>query len=167
MNITLVGFMGAGKSSVGKRLAQDFKLDFVDLDTEIEKQLGMPIAYYFETHGEANFRKVESQVLEKLAAQDGVLATGGGVVENPANIAQLQKHDNVVYLQAPFDQLVANIEGDSANTRPIFKSSTPEALHERYVSRLPKYSQAASYVIDTTDQSVSDIVESVKNALGF
>lgn len=96
-NLVIVGFMGSGKSSAGRLAAQRLGLSFVDMDHLIEERLGQSIAKVFETHGEAFFRQHERALVQELAAQqDHVIATGGGVVLNPANIADFSRTGIVV-----------------------------------------------------------------------
>ena len=102
--ICLVGFMGAGKSTVGKRLARDLGLRFVDLDHEIELEAGSSIPLLFEAEGEAAFRARESAALQRFCEQQGlVLATGGGCILAPSNQQRLREHGFVLYLEAPVE----------------------------------------------------------------
>lgn len=99
MSIILIGFMGAGKSTVAKLLAEEF----TDLDKLIEEEIEMPIATFFELFGEADFRKIENEVFELAVQKDIIIATGGGIIENPKNLNVLDRASRVVFLTADFD----------------------------------------------------------------
>ena len=106
-NIYLVGPMGAGKSTIGKFLADELKMNFYDTDIEIEKRCGADISWIFDVEGEDGFRKREEKVVHELTELTGiVLATGGGVVESPANRARLAARGTVVYLNVDLEQQV-------------------------------------------------------------
>lgn len=84
-SILLIGFMGAGKTTIGKGLAQRLQKEYVDLDTKIEEHIQLSIAEYFHYYGEKSFRKVESDILRKLSNEDKIIATGGGIVQSAEN----------------------------------------------------------------------------------
>ena len=101
MNIVLIGFMGTGKSTIGKLLAKQFKFQFVDVDASIEEQAGKSITQIFHSEGEGYFRKLEAEFAQKLSKEDcQVIATGGGFVLNPQNVAVLKNNGVVVTLSA-------------------------------------------------------------------
>jgi shikimate kinase len=129
--------MGAGKTAVGKRLAQRLGLPFVDLDSEIERRCGRTIPELFRERGEAEFRALESEVLEQWGrAASGVIATGGGVVERAPNIAIMLRTGRVLWLDVPFDTLLQRL-ARSKDERPLFKN--PEQALRLYRSRLDAY----------------------------
>ena len=137
--IYLTGFMGAGKTAVGKRLAQRLGLPFVDLDHEIEQRSGRTIPDLFRERGEAEFRTLESEVLEHVeAAASGVIATGGGVVERAPNIAVMLRTGRVLWLDVPFDTLLERL-ARSKDERPLFQN--PEQALRLYRSRLDAYAR--------------------------
>ena len=126
-NIILTGFMGTGKSTLGRLLAQKIGYDFVDTDTEIEKQTGQSIANLFQTQGETAFRKLESELVAKLAQQGGlVIATGGGLVLNPKNVAALSKTGRIVCLTASPEEILARVS-KQPETRPLLLEKDPLA----------------------------------------
>jgi shikimate kinase len=135
-NIILTGFMGTGKSTLGRLLAQRIGYDFIDTDTEIEKQIGQSITNLFQTQGEVAFRKLESELVEKLAEQEGlVIATGGGLVLNPKNVALLNKTGRIICLTASPDEILARVS-KQPDTRPLLQEQDPQAkiielLHQR------------------------------------
>src|ERR1700691_5428348 len=142
-SIVLVGMMGVGKSSIGRRLAARLGVPFVDADTEIEKAAGMSIADIFARHGEADFRSGEARVIARLL--DGgpqVLATGGGAVMNADTRAAIKAKGVSIWLSAEFDVLMRRIN-KRKNDRPMLQTADPAAtLREMLVAREPVYAQA-------------------------
>ncbi len=142
-SIVLVGMMGVGKSSIGRRLAARLGVPFVDADTEIEKAAGMSIADIFARHGEADFRSGEARVIARLL--DGgpqVLATGGGAVMNADTRAAIKAKGVSIWLSAELDVLMRRIN-KRKNDRPMLQTADPAAtLRELLVVREPFYAQA-------------------------
>jgi len=142
-SIVLVGMMGVGKSSIGRRLAARLGVPFVDADAEIEKAAGMSIADIFARHGEADFRSGEARVIARLL--DGgpqVLATGGGAVMNADTRAAIKAKGVSIWLSAEFDVLMRRIN-KRKNDRPLLQTADPAAtLRELLVAREPAYAQA-------------------------
>ena len=142
-SIVLVGMMGVGKSSIGRRLAVRLGIPFVDADTEIEKAAGMSIADIFARHGEADFRSGEARVIARLL--DGgpqVLATGGGAVMNADTRAAIKAKAVSIWLSAEFDVLMRRIN-KRKNDRPMLQTADPAAtLRELLVVREPFYAKA-------------------------
>jgi len=157
-NIYLVGLMGAGKTTVGRQLAQRLGKRFHDTDHEIERRTGVRVATIFEIEGEAGFRARESQALEALTAmEDVVLATGGGIVLQPENRAALKDHGFVIYLRAQPRDLWARTRHDKS--RPLLRTEDPlKRLEELFAVRDPLYREVADLVVDTGRQSVSILV---------
>ena len=146
----LLGFMGAGKSSVAAHL----KETVIDMDHLIEERIGMTIADYFAQEGEASFRQLESDVLQELLQKgdDVVISTGGGVVVTEANrqlLAQNRRHN--VLLQASFDVVYDRIKNDTENQRPLFMNHSKEEFRAIYEGRMALYQDLADLVI-TVDQ---------------
>jgi shikimate kinase len=142
-SIVLVGMMGVGKSSIGRRLAARLGVPFVDADAEIEKAAGMSIADIFARHGEVDFRSGEARVIARLL--DGgpqVLATGGGAVMNADTRAAIKAKGVSIWLSAEFDVLMRRIN-KRKNDRPLLQTADPAAtLRELLVAREPVYAQA-------------------------
>ena len=142
-SIVLVGMMGVGKSSIGRRLAARLNVPFVDADAEIEKAAGMSIADIFCRHGEADFRSGEARVIARLL--DGgpqVLATGGGAVMNADTRAAIKAKGVSIWLSAELDVLMRRIN-KRKNDRPMLQTADPAAtLRELLVAREPVYAQA-------------------------
>ncbi len=142
-SIVLVGMMGVGKSSIGRRLAARLGVPFVDADSEIEKAAGMSIADIFARHGEADFRSGEARVIARLL--DGgpqVLATGGGAIMNADTRAAIKAKGVSIWLSAEFDVLMRRIN-KRKNDRPLLQTADPAAtLRELLAAREPAYAQA-------------------------
>lgn len=166
-HISLLGLRGAGKSTVGKRVARQLGWDFVEVDKEIEREAGMSLGELFQLHGEGHYRTVEERVLRKLLSskQSLVLATGGGVVTHDESWRLLRAHTRTVWLKATpqehWDRVLA--QGDA---RPMQKrSAARQELENLYQTRAALYG-AADIVVDTTaldiDKSSSRIAESAR-----
>jgi shikimate kinase len=156
-NIFLVGPMGAGKSTIGKRLAQLLNTDFADSDREIESHTGANIPLIFELEGEAGFRQRESDILDKLTAQHHlVLATGGGSVLLPQNQKMLQQRGKVVYLYTTVKQQLQRTRRDQ--NRPLLQTDNPEEkLQQLFAERDPIYRKLADITIDTDGRSIHSV----------
>ena len=157
-NVFLVGPMGAGKSTIGRQLAEGLGLDFVDSDKEIEKRTGVDIPLIFELEGEAGFRKRESAMIDELTERSSVvLATGGGAVLDPENRRLLAARGRVIYLHASIAQLVKRTARD--RNRPLLQTDDPRARLEQIMTqREPLYREVADIAIDTSGRSVRAVV---------
>ena len=151
----LLGFMGAGKSTIARGLDPDF----VDMDSLLEDRLGMPIARFFEEKGEAAFRQVESEILADLLKTDQVVSTGGGVVISPRNRALLKQNPDNIYLKADFETLYQRISADKDNQRPLFLNNSKEDLAAIFNERQAWYEEVASKVIDVSKLIPEEIIE--------
>ena len=154
----LLGFMGAGKSTIARGLDPDF----VDMDALLEDRLGMPIARFFEEKGEAAFRQIEEEVLADLLKTDQVVSTGGGVVISPRNRALLKQNPDNIYLKADFETLYQRISDDKENQRPLYLNNSKEELAAIFNERQAWYEEVASKVIDVSKLSPEEIIEELK-----
>lgn len=158
-HIIMIGFMGAGKTSVGKRLASHLKLNFTDTDELIVREQNMPVSQIFADFGEPYFRKLETKMLEKLLLSDErmVISVGGGLPMTPANQPLLKKLGTVVYLRAEVDTLMERLKKDTS--RPLLKGGDlREKITGLMDSRAATYEKVADIQIHTDQKSFSEIV---------
>jgi len=162
--IVLVGLMGAGKSSVGRRLAEKLKLDFVDADHEIETAAGKSISEIFADHGEPYFREGERRVIARLLGNGAqVLATGGGAYINDETRARIQEHGVSVWLNAPLQLLMKRVM--KRQDRPLLKAEDPEAVMKKLIeTRYPVYG-TADVTVESRDVQHGQMVNDVIRAL--
>jgi shikimate kinase len=163
-SIVLIGMMGAGKSSIGRRLAARLGIPFSDADTEIEQAAGMSIADIFEAHGEPSFRSGEARVIARLLERGPqVLATGGGAFINPQTRANIQEKGISVWLKAEIDVLSRRLR--RRNDRPLLKTADPAmTLANLLATRNPIYGEANLTVV-SRDVPHEIIVEEIVTAL--
>ncbi|MEJ6347905.1 shikimate kinase [Holzapfeliella sp. He02] len=161
MPVILIGFMGTGKSTVGRLLAESLNQSFCDLDDLIEKEAGMTIPAYFDTYGAKAFRQLEQDLLKKAINEYDILSTGGGTPTILANQEVIQAATGLtIKLDAPIDEIRSRI-GDDAN-RPIFKKLSRQAFDELKQQRDTMYNQASDMSIDTNQRHPQEIADEIK-----
>jgi shikimate kinase len=167
-NIFLIGPMGAGKSTIGREIADRLHLEFFDSDQEIERRTGADIAWVFDLEGEEGFRKREETVIEDLSEKQGiVLATGGGSVISTNVRNRLSARGIVVYLETTIDKQVARTQRD--RRRPLLQTSEkPRTVLENLaVERNPLYEDIADIIVQTDDQSAKVVAHKIIERLDF
>ena len=158
--IVLVGPMGSGKTTIGRRLAHELNQDFFDTDHEIVDKTGVTIDHIFDIEGEEGFRKRESKIFEKLCQKSNIiLATGGGIVILPKNRKMLKNAGLVVYLYSSVEQLLRRTA--KSKTRPLLENSTDrkKTITELVEARDVYYREVASLVIDTTGKKLHEVIK--------
>ena len=160
-NIFLIGPMGAGKSTIGKQLAQILNMDFYDSDTEIEQRAGADIAWIFDLEGEEGFRLREERVIADLTENQGiVLATGGGSVLSREIRNRLSARGIVVYLETTIEKQLARTQRDKK--RPLLQIDAPrQKLEELARERNPLYEEIADITIKTDEQSAKSVANHI------
>lgn len=164
-HIVLIGFMGCGKTRIGRELAHKLKLPFVDVDKEIVEKEGMPIADIFDDKGEAFFRELETEMFKTLVAkkEQSVISAGGGLPIQENNQKYLENCE-VVYLTATVDVLAKRLSGDKK--RPILKGGNlREKITTLKAKRDPIYERVSDITVDTSDVAVDKIVAQIIDAL--
>jgi shikimate kinase len=164
--VVLVGYRGAGKSTIGPHLAARLERPFVDLDAEIERAAGRPIPAIFAADGEPAFRDLESAALARVvASRPGcVLATGGGAVLRPANREAMRRHGLVAWLRADPATLAARLTADPAG-RPSLTGRDPAAeVADVLAAREPLYAAVADLTLDTTNATPDACADRIAEA---
>lgn len=155
----LLGFMGAGKTTIGSLLDPVF----ADMDALLVQRLGMPISDYFALYGEDSFRQQESLLLQDLLnGQSSVIATGGGIVLRSENRQLLKKNPCNIYLRIDFNRLYQRLATDPVNKRPLFLDKSQEEFQALFEQRLPLYEEVATHVLDVADKTPEEIVEMIR-----
>ena len=165
-NIALIGFMGAGKTVVGKTLAQRLNREFIETDTLIEQKAGKPIPEIFRQDGETAFRELEIEVIKEVAGEKNkVIACGGGVVHNKINTDRLKPGAVIVYLTATPQVILKRTSGEGG-TRPLL-NVTDRATEIRELLRLrkPLYERAADFKIDTSKLDIDSAAAQIISKL--
>jgi len=164
-NIILVGLMGAGKSTIGRKLATLMQKEFYDSDRVIEERTGVDIATIFEIEGEQGFRDREEQVIAELCEKKNIiLATGGGVILRENNRKIMSQSGHVVYLKTTAELLYSRIRYDK--TRPLMQTSSPiNTLRKLLKEREPYYLEIADTIMPTAKQKVLVIVKRIHQSI--
>ena len=164
-NIILIGPMGAGKSSVGKRLAKHLNRKFYDCDKVLEERTGVAITTIFELEGESGFRERETKILDELTSLENiVIATGGGVILLDKNLHLLTQNSVIIYLKASVTSQIKRTKHDKK--RPLLQTKDRHAtLQDLAKIRNPIYTKLANIIVDTDKQSISSSIEQIKSQL--
>ena len=162
-NIVLIGFMGTGKSTVGKRLAQLLDWDFVDTDCVIGEVTSLSVTEIFRRHGETRFRSEERIAVARLSRQEQiVIATGGGTVVDPRNLEALARNGIIIGLHASMEAILSRI--GHKTDRPLLKG-TKEAIEKLWSERQECYAQA-DFTVDTSQKNIDEVVNEILARLG-
>lgn len=164
-NIVLIGFMGSGKTSVGKKLSKVLKREFIDMDDFIEKKEGISVNEIFKIKGEEYFRQLEKDLCIKFSEpKNKIIATGGGVIKSSENVNNLKKGGVILYLKSTPKQIAFNLRYD--NTRPLLAGGGKErkiaALMEE---REPLYNKCADIIINVSNINIDETIEKIKDII--
>ena len=164
MNILLIGFMGSGKSTIGRKLAKLLEYSFVDTDSVIEDDQGCSVDEIFKYGGEECFRKMETRLLQKLKnVENSVIATGGGIVLREQNQRLLQEIGKRVYLNVPQEELQQRLKND--RNRPLLKKKDPETVVQKMMKERVLLYEQAEYIVDAGQRSPQKIASEIINKL--
>lgn len=160
-NIVLIGFMGSGKTSIGKRLSIKMRWEFIDMDDFIEKREGLTINEIFATKGETYFRNTERELCKRFGnAKCKIIATGGGVIKNEKNVKDLKKGGVIVYLKSTPETIAYNLRND--NTRPLLMCEDKLGrIRELLEQREPVYQKYADITIDVSDLNLEETLNTI------
>lgn len=163
-NIALIGFMGAGKTVVGKILAQKLNLEFVDLDDLIEAKEKLAIVEIFSLKGEPYFRRIEKEVVKEASQKQGlVIACGGGAVLEKENLENLKRSANLIYLKAAPQVIFQRTK--EYKHRPLLNVEAPKKKIEELLKLREPFYLKADYTIDTSDLSIDEVVSEILKIL--
>ena len=165
-NIVLIGPMGSGKTTVGRRLAENLKIDFHDADHEIIDKTGVSIDHIFDVEGEEGFRKRETSILKELCCKPNVvLATGGGAVISKENREFIKNTGSVIYLSSSVDQILRRTA--KSKTRPLLENSSNrrKTISDIIDSRDPLYREVATIIINTNGKKLIEIINEIQSHL--
>ncbi|MCC8044273.1 MAG: shikimate kinase [Clostridiales bacterium] len=156
-NIFLIGFMGAGKSSIARFLRDNYQMSLVEMDEQIESQEGRTISQIFAESGEEYFRALETKLLLSMAEQKNtVVSCGGGVPMRPENVAAMRQSGKIIYLCASPEEIYARVK--NTHTRPLLEGNmNVEYIESMMKKRLPKYLEAADITVITDRKSIQEI----------
>ncbi len=166
-NIILIGYMGSGKSTVGRKAAKAVEYNFLDTDTLIENEEGMTISRLFEEKGEAYFRERETETIRRLIEEPkgNIIATGGGLPMKEGNAELLKKLGTVIYLKAETDTLVTRLSGNDANRPLLQNGDLREKIETMLAIRGPVYEACADVILQTDNMSFYEIICNIERLL--
>ncbi|MEP6821272.1 MAG: shikimate kinase [Chthoniobacterales bacterium] len=165
--IVLIGFMGAGKTSVGRELARRTLWPLYETDALVEARLDLSISDFFASHGEGEFRNAETEALREMQPRRAIVATGGGTVLRPENVEMLRGLGRVVYLEADEATLIQRLSSETESRRPLLQGSDLAGTLSRLLKeREPLYRTTANFTVDTSALSVAEVAEKILQHVG-
>lgn len=160
MRIIVIGFMGVGKTTVGRELSKRLNLNFIDMDREIERREDKTIAEIFEAYGESHFRMLETNLLKELVQEDNiVISTGGGVVTIEENFNILKNEKSVIFLDADTKNIISHLS-EEIDKRPLLRDSNnlEKTIGDLLNKRYGKYNSVYDSKIDVNEKNVEEVV---------
>jgi shikimate kinase len=164
-NIYLIGFMGSGKTTIGKALGNYLNISVIDTDEEIIRIKNKSITDIFNDEGEPAFRRYENEVLRNLPSKDCIVTTGGGIIKSEENRLWLKENGLVVFLDATPDEIVNRLMDDQS--RPLLIGDKKAKISQMLEERMALYSETANFIVDTTGKQVNVIVEEIVKRLNL
>ena len=163
MKLVLIGFMGVGKTSVGKKLAKKLDFKFIDTDYEIEKLENKTISQIFEDYGEEYFRSLETKVLKNsLKEKNIIISTGGGIITNKENYEILKNEKNVIFLDASVETIISHLYNET-NKRPLLKNSKnlSDKIESLLSIRYEKYKEVSDILIKVDNKNIDEVISQI------
>ncbi|WP_421379563.1 shikimate kinase [Bacillus salacetis] len=157
--IFLIGFMGCGKTTIGKKLAEHLGWNWFDTDQLIEEKYELKIKEIFEKYGEERFREMETEALKELKGEQGIVMTGGGMAGRKVNRDLMREKGKVIWLNCSFEELAKRISND--DTRPLVTQKGLAGVKSLYEERLPLYDSAADLAIETAELTIDETIKKV------
>ncbi|MEC4686946.1 MAG: shikimate kinase [Nitrospirota bacterium] len=162
MNLILIGYRGAGKSSVGRLLAERLGWDLISTDAEIVRKAGLPIPDIVQRFGWDHFRNLESAVCQELADKDHlIIDTGGGAILRPQNVENLKATGSLVWLTVEVRTIIERIGGDTQRPSLTGAKSFTDEVEEVLRERQPKYQAAADHIVATDEKSLAEVADMI------
>ncbi len=162
MNLILIGYRGAGKSSVGRLLAERLGWDLISTDAEIVRKAGLPVPDIVQRFGWDHFRNLESAVCRELADKDHlIIDTGGGAILRPQNVENLKATGSLVWLTVEVRTIIERIGGDTQRPSLTGAKSFTDEVEEVLRERQPKYQAAADHIVATDEKSLSEVADTI------
>lgn len=158
-NIALIGFMGCGKTTFGRKLSKTLGMKFVDIDSEIERAQEASISDLFAHYGEDYFRALETEFCKHAAFQHSVISTGGGIVCNPQNMSYLAKISQIFFLDVPFNIIYARLQA-SPRPRPLFESLSKSEFYDLFKRRHQLYMKFSDWQCDIRSNTIVSFIQS-------
>lgn len=161
--IFFIGFMGSGKTTIGRALSEKLEIPVYDTDEEIIRSTGKTVSELFDDLGEDGFRLLEVDTLQSLPVLDSIVTTGGGIILRRENREWMRDNGRVIYLKATPVEILKRIEGDQ--TRPLLKGNKRIKVNQILEERMALYEKTAEITIDTTEKSVKVIIQELEQRL--
>ena len=168
MKLVLIGFMGVGKTSVGKKIAKKLDFKFIDTDYEIEKLENKTISQIFEDYGEEYFRTLETRVLKNsLKEKNIIISTGGGIITSKENYEILKNEKNVIFLDASVETIISHLYNET-NKRPLLKNSKnlSDKIESLLSIRYEKYKEVSDILIKVNNKNIDEVISQILVYIG-
>ncbi|MGL6107443.1 shikimate kinase [Romboutsia sp.] len=163
MRMIMIGFMGVGKTTIGKSIAKKLNINFIDMDDEIEKKEKCTISEIFDKNGEKYFRTLEAKLLSELIKKDDlIISTGGGIITTEENCKILKREEKVVFLDAKPETIINHVSNE-INQRPLLKNSLNlnRTISDLLEQRRDKYEEVSDITIDVNNKNIEEVISQI------